>query len=218
MNTLTKLALDMLGHSPMGIQEVAAPSDIALPRPELAGSMGVMDALKGRHSHRDFIPDPLTPQVLGNLLWAACGVNRSEDGGRTAPSAMNAQEVDVYIALPQGLYLYDARRHVLKLAVGKDVRALTGYQDFVDKAPMDLVYVADHARMSLFPASKRVTYAAVCVGAMTQNVALYCVAAGLANVVRGWFDRHALSKEFGLGADQQIVVTQTVGYPTPHSP
>jgi nitroreductase len=213
MNTLTKLALSIAGHPNLRARDTMAATDVILPKPETTGGLGLMEALRGRQSNREFISEPLSQQVLGNLLWAACGVNRSEDGGRTVPSAMNAQEVDVYLALPQGLYLYNPRHHALQLVVAKDVRTLTGYQDFVEDAPLDLVYVVDHARMSLIPASKRATYGAVCVGAMTQNVALYCVFFGLVNVVRGWFDRGTLSKEFGLGPDQQIVVSQTVGYP-----
>lgn len=212
MNTLTKLALSMVQRPTLRLRDTLAPSDLVLPPPQTTGGMGLMDTLKRRQSQRHFLAEPLSPQVLGNLLWAACGINRSEEGGRTVPSAMNAQEVDVYLAMSQGLYLYDARHHVLQLVVSKDLRKRSGYQDFVDEAPLHLVYVVDHARMSLIPASKRATYGAVCVGAMTQNIALCCVFFGLVNVVRGWFDRGALAKEFGLGPDQQIVVSQTVGY------
>jgi nitroreductase len=93
------------------------------------------------------------------------------------------------------------------------VRRVTGYQDFVDSAPLDLIFVADHARMKLVPAAARESYASVAAGAMAQNVYLFCASVGLATVVRAWFDRQALTQAMGLGTDHQILLTQTVGYP-----
>ena len=212
-NTLTKLALGMIGHLKLEAPQGDVLTNIVLPAPEMSDGPGLMDALHLRRSGRAFSPTPLRAQTLSNLLWAACGINRPEVGGRTAPSAMNAQEVDLYLALPQGLYLYTPTQHVLKLVIAKDVRRATGYQDFVDDAPLDLIFVADHSRMSLVPASKRVAFASVAAGAMAQNMALFCASAGLSNVVRAWFDRNALSSAIGLGNDQQILLTQTVGYP-----
>jgi nitroreductase len=213
MSTLAKLASGLLNRVKVPAPEGEALGEITLPAAETTGGMGVMDALRQRHSQRLFSPDPVGPHVLSNLLWAACGINRPAEGGRTAPSAMNAQEVALYVALAQGLYLYKPHRHVLALVVEKDVRRVTGYQDFVDNAPMDLVFVADHALMGLVPASKRSRYCAISAGAMAQNVALYCCSAGLANVVRAWFDRNALAQAMELVVDQQILLTQTVGYP-----
>ncbi len=213
MNTLTKLALGMMGRTRLHAPQGDALSNIVLPPADTSGGMGLMDALQRRHSQREFLPQALSLQVLSNLAWAACGINRKDQGGRTAPSAMNAQELDVYLALPQGLYLYEPQQHLLKLVVAQDVRQVTGYQDFVDSAPLDLVFVADHARMGLVPASKRVPYCAISAGAMAQNVALYCASTGLANVVRAWFDRNLLAQAMRLGPDQQILLTQTIGHP-----
>jgi SagB-type dehydrogenase family enzyme len=151
--------------------------------------------------------------MLSDLLWAAAGVNRSLLGGRTAPSAMNAQEVTLYVALPEGLYRYEPLPHALQLVDATDVRRVTGYQDFVDSAPLEVIYVADHARMKLVPAAQRESYASVAAGAMAQNVYLYCASAGLATVIRAWIDRHALSQAMGLDTDQQILLAQTVGRP-----
>jgi nitroreductase len=108
---------------------------------------------------------------------------------------------------------YDPKAQDLKLTVASDVRRVTGYQDFVDNAPMDLVLVADHARMKLVPASARESYASVAAGAMAQNIYLFCASTGLAAVVRAWFDRQALTQAMGLSPDHQILLTQTVGYP-----
>jgi hypothetical protein len=124
---------------------------------------------------------------------------------------MNSQEVQLYVAMPQGLFLYEPVEHALLLKVASDVRRVTGHQDFVDNAPLDLVFVADHRRMTLVPAAQRQSYAFVSAGAMAQNVYLYCASAGLATVIRAWFDRTALSQAMGLEADQDLLLSQTVG-------
>ncbi len=213
MNTLTKMALGLLGqlHGQPATGETLG--EMALPPAQTTGGLPLMDALQRRHSEREFRPEALGPQTLSDLLWAAAGINRAEHGGRTAPSALNAQEVDLYVALPQGLYRYQPQRHVLLLVKAEDVRRVTGYQDFVDHAPLDLVYVADHGRMKTVPAAMRESYASVAAGAMAQNVYLCCASAGMVTVVRAWFDRHALGQAMGLGPDQQILLTQTVGWP-----
>ena len=215
MNTLTKLALGVLGQIQARPVTGEALAVMSLPPAQTAGGLPLMDALQQRHSSREFRPDALTPQQLSDLLWAAGGINRPVQGGRTTPSAMNAQEVDLYVALPQGLYLYAPRQHALKLMLAEDVRRVTGYQDFVDNAPLDLVFVADHGRMKTIPASMRESYASVAAGAMAQNIYLYCASAGLAAVVRAWFDRQALTRAMGLTSDQQLLLTQTVGHPQP---
>jgi SagB-type dehydrogenase family enzyme len=213
MNTLTKLALGLMGQLKAQPAAGDAQSVLALPPAQTSGGAPLMDALRRRQSQREFRPEPLAPQLLSDLLWAACGINRAELGGRTAPSAMNAQEVDLYVALPQGLYLYEPKAQALKLVLASDVRRVTGYQDFVDSAPLDLIFVADHGRMKLVPASMRESYASVAAGAMAQNVYLFCASVGLAAVVRAWFDRQALTQAMGLGTDHQILLTQTVGFP-----
>jgi SagB-type dehydrogenase family enzyme len=213
MNTLTKLALGLMGQlkprPPAGDSAETTP----LPPPRTAGGLPLMEALARRASQRQFDPAPLEPQSLSDLLWAAAGINRPKLGGRTAPSAMNAQEVEVYAALPGGLYRYDPTAHALHLVAAQDVRGVTGYQDFVDTAPLDLVYVADHERMKLIPAGQREAYAYAAAGAMAQNVYLFCASAGLATVIRAWIDRHALSQAMGLDADRQLLLAQTVGRP-----
>ncbi len=211
MNLLTKMALGMLGQLHGQPASGTVLGELALPPAQTTGGLPLMQALQRRQSGREFRPDALSPQQLSDLLWAAAGINRSEHGGRTAPSAMNAQEVDLYLALPQGLYRYEPQRHVLLLVKAEDVRRVTGYQDFVDNAPLDLVFVADHSRMKLVPAAARESYASVAAGAMAQNVYLYCASAGLVTVVRAWFDRTALTQAMGLTPDQQVLLPQTVG-------
>ena len=171
-----------------------------------------MEAISKRHSAREFDQKALPLPVLSDLLWAAYGVNRV-DGGRTAPSAINAQEIDVFVALPSGAYLYEAGVHQLRLVASCDLRRVTGYQDFVDEAPLDLVFVADHGRMKLIPAGQRESYASAAAGAISQNVYLFCASFGLATVIRAWIDRDAIANALGLSHDHQVLLSQTVGYP-----
>ena len=213
MTTLSKFALGIMGQLRPKPAVGDSPPSVALPAPETQGGMPLMAALSARHSSREFAPDPLPPQVLSSLLWAAWGVNRPGDGGRTAPSALNAQEVDLYVALPGGAYLYDARENLLRLVVSRDLRRVTGYQDFVDEAPLDLVLVADHSRMKMVPVAQRESYASACAGAIAQNVYLFAASAGLVAVIRAWIDRQAIADALGLEHDQQVLLSQTVGYP-----
>jgi nitroreductase len=189
-----------------GVQEMA------LPPPHKQGGLPLMEALAKRRSEREFAPTELAIPVLSDLLWAAYGVNRP-GGGRTAPSAVNAQEVDVYLALPSGAYLYDAAANLLRLVASSDLRSITGYQDFVDEAPLDLIFVADYSRVKLVPVGQRESYASAAAGAISQNVYLFAASNGLATVIRAWIDREAIANALGLTHDQQVLLSQTVGYP-----
>jgi SagB-type dehydrogenase family enzyme len=175
--------------------------------------MPLLEAIAARRSGRQFRRDPVPLEVLSNLLWAADGINRPETTGRTAPSALNAQEIAVYVALASGVYVYEPQAHVLHRVAEVDARRVTGYQEFVDEAPVELVLVADQGHNRLVPSSLRRVYAAVSAGAICQNVYLFCASAGLATVVRGWFDRQALAEALALRRGQDIVLAQTVGYP-----
>jgi SagB-type dehydrogenase family enzyme len=212
MSTLTKFALGVMGQLRPRPPRGDARQTIKLPAPDKRGGVPLMLALARRRSAREFAKRPLPLPVLSSLLWAAFGVNR-RGGGRTAPSAIDAQEIDVYVALPDGAYLYDARSHSLRLVAASDLRRITGYQDFVDEAPLDLVYVADHSRMKMVPVGQRESYASAAAGAITQNVYLYAASAGLATVIRAWIDRAAIANALGLSHDQQVLLSQTVGYP-----
>lgn len=212
MSTLAKIALGAMGQLRPKPPTGDSASSIALPTPDKRGGLPLMEALARRRSSREFASDALPLPLLSGLLWAAYGSNRA-DGGRTAPSALDAQEIDVFVALPSGAYRFDAAAHALHLVAAKDLRRLTGYQDFVDEAPLDLVYVADHARMRMVPAGKRESYASVAAGAIAQNVYLFAASSGLATVIRAWIDRAAIADALGLTHDQQVLLSQTVGYP-----
>ena len=212
MSTLTKLALGVMGQLRPRPAKGDAASVIKLPKPAKRGGMPLMEALARRRSSREFASKPLPLPMLSNLLWAAFGMNR-RNGGRTAPSAINAQEIDVYVALPYGAYLYDVKIHALQLVAASDLRRITGYQDFVDEAPLDLVFIADHSRMTLVPVDRRESYASAAAGAIAQNVYLFAASNGLATVIRGWIDRSAIADALGLSHDHQVLLSQTVGYP-----
>ncbi len=186
---------------------------IQLPAPQTQGGMPLMEALEKRHTTRDFSDQKLSDQVLSNLLWAAFGVNRKDSGKRTAPSARNWQEISIYVAKEDGLFLYDAAANALKQISSADIRAKTGTQDFVGNAPVNLVYVADLAKISAGDEDQKKFYAAADTGFIAQNVYLFAASEGLGTVVRGSVDRNALEKAMKLGPRQEITLAQTVGYP-----
>jgi len=185
---------------------------IKLPAPQLDGGKTLMQALKERKSERSFDVKKLPANILSNMLWAACGINRPAAAKRTAPSAMNKQSIDIYVALPEGLYLYEAKTHALKPVVIQDIRALTGKQSFVAKAPVTLIYVADYKKMGNMSNDEKNFYAATDTGFISENVYLFCASEGLGTVVRGSIDKEALAKAMKLGDHQKIVLAQTVGY------
>jgi nitroreductase len=189
-----------------------ARKEIKLVKPAQTGGMPLMNALARRQSSRSFAVRPLTDQVLSNLFWAADGVNRPDSGKRTAPTAMNKQEIDIYVALEEGLYLYDAKKHTLSLILDKDIRPLTGRQGFVNKAALNLVYVADMSSIPGFNREEKVLYAGADTGFIGQNVYLFCASEGLVTVIRGFIDKDALGKAMNLKSSQMIILSQTVGY------
>jgi nitroreductase len=193
---------------------------IQLPQPNMTGGKPLMDALKERKSTRNFKPDKLPVQVLSNLLWAAFGINRPDSGKRTAPSAMNWQEIDIYVVMEEGVYSYNAKANTLEPVLNKDVRGDTGrmIQRFVSKAPLNLVYIADLSRVStvggILTGDEEMTiFSSVSAGAIVQNVYLFCASEGLATVVRGMIDKDAFAREVGLNPKQKIIIAQTIGYP-----
>jgi len=185
---------------------------IKLPGPKTEGGMPLMQALKERKSGREFSNEKLPVPVLSNLLWAAWGINRP-DGHHTAPSASNRQEIDVYVATSEGLYLYEAKDHQLKQLLAGDIRKLTGTQPFVGEAAVNLIYVADLAKGNRKDPAAIEFYTGTNAAFLAQNVYLFCASEGLATVVRASIDREALAKAMKLRPDQKIALAQSVGYP-----
>ncbi|MCX5702596.1 MAG: SagB/ThcOx family dehydrogenase [Candidatus Omnitrophica bacterium] len=208
----TKLILILLIALPVFVYAQGL-EPVKLPEPKMQGGMPLMQALKERKSTREFNSRDLPIEVISDMLWAASGINRPESAHRTSPSAMNMQEIDIYLAKADGLYLYDAKANMLMPIVLGDIRALTGGQPFVKDAPVNLIYVADLSKMSRLSPEVADFYAATDTGFISQNVYLYCASFGLATVVRGMIDKPALAEAMKLRPDQKIILAQTVGYP-----
>jgi hypothetical protein len=197
---------------------------IVLPKPETEGGKSVLAALKERRTIRSIKEDRLPPQVLSNLLWAAFGVNREKEGpfgqlGRTAASASNSQEIDLYVALPEGVYLYDAPAHRLTPVVAGDLREKAGNRGRGAKAPVRIIFVADIARFAkagfqepgLRDPEVQKSYYNVATGLIAGNVYLFAASQGLA----AWFhncDKPGLTQALHLRPDQRVLYAQTVGY------
>ena len=185
---------------------------VQLPEPQRTGGMPLFEALDNRQSIRSFSPQQLSSQDLSNLMWSAFGVNR-EDGRRTAPSARNWQEIDIYLIMKGGWYLYDHQEHILIKKGDEDLRKYAGTQDFVATAPLNLIFASDHDRMTGANEENRAFYSATDVGFISQNVYLFCASEGLATVVRGLVDRDRLREVLNLRSSQHVILGQTVGYP-----
>lgn len=185
---------------------------VQLPKPSFPIGATLEKALAARHSSRMFRSDALPVETLATLLWAGCGVNRQETGHRTAPSARNWQEIVVYTVMAEGAYQYDPIKHDLHLVSAADLREATGLQDFVGTAPLNLVYVADYARMHDCKIDDRTFFAGADAAVVAQNVSLYCASAGLSTVIRALIDRQNLATALRLQPSEHIALAQTVGW------
>lgn len=203
-------------------------SNIPLPAPDTGKNYPVLAALKQRQTTRMISDEVLSPQQLSDLLWAAWGVNRQPGPfgvpGRTAASASNSQEIDLYVALADGAYLYDALEHRLLRVSGEDLRtrALTpGQKNISAVAGVQLIYVADVDKLThtrgfnepgLHDPEVQKAYYYVDTGLIAGNVYLYAAAVGLA----AWFhncDKPRLTHELHLKPGQRVLFAQSVGYP-----
>lgn len=199
MNKLILLSLVLV------IGCTASAQDIKLPTPDRTGGKPLMQALNERKSTRSFSNKELTIRQISELLWASNGFNR--DDKRTAPTANNRQDLELYVAMKSGVYFYDAKNHTLKEIKKGDFRAQTGTQDFVGKAALNVIFVSDKDKAS----SEH--YAYTNSGFVAQNIYLYCASEELGSVVRGSFNKEELGKLLNLQPNQQILLTQTVGNP-----
>ena len=201
---------------------------IQLPLPENDRDISVFAALEQRKTTREISATPLPLQLLSNLLWAACGVNRKTGPfgapGRTAASASNSQEIDLYVAVKEGVYVFDALDNRLAPIVAGDLRvsALTpGQRGIEAKAPVQLIYVVDVDRLThtagfqepgLHDPEVQKSYYYVDTGLIAGNVYLFAAAQGLA----AWFhncDKTGLTQRLGLRVEQRVLFAQSIGYP-----
>lgn len=197
----------------LSVMVYGADNVISLPHPDMGRSANVMKAFAERHSTREYASKALTLSDLSDLLWAANGVNRPADGKRTAPSAMNKQDIDVYVVLPQGAYIYDAKAHKLNLVSKGDYRtAVGGGQDFVKTAPVSLVLVSDLSRLGDPEKIRTQMMGAMDAGIVSQNISLFCSAARLATVPRATMDVAKLKTALKLKDSQMLMMNHPVGY------
>ena len=182
--------------------------DITLPKPRTTGGKPLMEALQARATNRNIAEKPLSLEHLSNLLWAANGINRP-DGRRTVPTASNNQELDVYVFLKEGVYLYDAKNHVLVHKLAGDHRATAARQG--TPSGVLLVYVADFGRMGRYDDASKEFYSATDAGFIGQNVYLYCASEGLATVVIGMVNRPAIVELLHI-TNGKVILGQPVGY------
>jgi SagB-type dehydrogenase family enzyme len=185
---------------------------IQLPAPQKSIGKPLMQALDSRQSTRSFETKQLPMQDISNLLWAAFGINRTDDGKRTAPSARNWQDIDIYVFLPEGVYIYRAKENKLEQISDVDLRSLAGVQDFVKTAPLNLVYVSDQSKMGTASDLDKMMYSGADAGFIAQNVYLYCASQDFGVVVRAMVDKKALAEKLNLKQGQVIVLAQTIGY------
>lgn len=191
---------------------VVKAQNVFLPKPDTLGGMTLMKALNERASSRDFIDSSLTPKQTSSLLWAAFGINRKESGKRTAPTAMNCQEFDIYLADKNGIYVYQPDSNMLKLVVSGDFRLEMGKQAFVKKASLVLIFVADYSKMKNMSQEDKDFYSAADCGFISQNVYLFSASESLSTVVLGWIDREKMSQRLKLNETQKIIFSQPVGF------
>jgi nitroreductase len=194
-----------------GAASTGPAATVKLPAPRSDGGMPLFSALAQRCSAREFSARAIPPQTLSDLLWAAFGVNRP-DGGRTAPYARHIIMIDIYVATAEGVWLYDPAAHALLPHLKDDIRAATGAQDFVGRAPLELVYVAHGERTAEATQQERQLDAAVDAGFVGQNVYLCCASEGLATVFRGLLDAGKLAQILKLPGEQFVTYAQSVGF------
>ena len=188
------------------------PGVISLPAPKWARNVRLQESLQERKTVREYAGEPLLRDVLAGVLWAGFGINRPDIGHRTAPSAMNAQELDVYVAMPEGVFVYDAKASELKPVLGVDVRAKTTSQAFATNSAAVLLFVADFSRQTRAKPESKELYATFDAGCIVQNIYLYCASEKLGAVVYD-LDRKSMGEALRLKPDQRVIMAQAVGVP-----
>ena len=201
MKRKTLLSIVVLLCSTMG----AMSQVINLPAPALSDTATLKYALENRHSTREYSAKKLNRQEIANILWAGWGYNRKDK--RTAPSAIDRQEITLYVCTQEGVYMYDAENNRLETISNKNIMKLCGKQPFVETAAANIIYVCNKA------VSVNAEMTGVCCGAISQNIALYCATKNIGNVVRASFDNDILRQQLKLTGDNVVVLTQSIGYP-----
>lgn len=210
---MKKILLGLIFVATTSMSCLAAKEDIKLPKHDLSNiNVSVAQTFERRHSVRKFDTREISMQDLSNILWAANGINRP-DGKRTAPSAMNRQEVDIYVVNKDGIYLYDAANETLLLKAEGDYRQwVAGRQTFVATAPVSLLLSGNLSKLGHKGDDFAKNMCAVDVGIVTENICLYCAAANIAVVPRASMETVALKKLLNLDEKQMLIMNTTIGY------
>jgi hypothetical protein len=188
-------------------------STIVLKAPDLAGGMSVMKAFSLRESASVFDTNGLSLQDLSDLLWAADGVNRPDTGKRTAPSSMNSQDIDIYVVMKSGAYLYDAKKHALLLVAGGDYRKMAaGRQGNFAAAPVFCLLVSDFSKFKSGDDSMKMIEAAEDAGIVSENISVFCAGTGLLTRPRATMDQDGLKKALNLKDTQYLILNNPVSY------
>lgn len=180
-----------------------SPQKIQLPEPNRENGLPLMQTLQERHSYREFGVRHINEQNLGEILWAAVGINRP-DGKRTIPTSRDSQDLDVYVLKVGGAYRYNPKRHELELINPATLTYTAARQDYVKNADVVLVYVSNNPDTNI---------GSMHAGSAYQNVGLYSASVGLNNVVIGMVDKKVLAKELHLPEDSYVVISQAIGWP-----
>ena len=185
--------------SALSISFCAVAQEIKLPAPQTEGGMPLLNAVAARKTTREFSTRPIDVQTLSEILWTAWGL--THDGKHSIPTSQNKQNLKVYVLQADGVWLYNPKKNTIENISKKDVRSILNTQAFVKDAPLHLAFVGSDKKNSPMHA-----------GSAYQNVGLYCASKGLNNVVRGYFDHPALGKELNLKDNEEVIVTQAVGW------
>ena len=210
-NILTIACVAML----LAATSCKAQDNIQLPKPSMDNKVTLMQALQNRHSTREYADKQIPDDVLSILLWSACGINRPGEGKITAPSAINAQDIQVYVVRQDGDYLYQPKTNSLKKVSSKDLRAaVAGRQSFAALVPVSLVLVSNHYKFpQQMPNEAKTRMGIVDAGYVSENICLACSALGLNTVPRMTMDTETLKKGLGLDDNYDLVLNNQIGYP-----
>lgn len=210
-NILTIVCVAML----LAATSCNAQDNIQLPKPSMDNNVTLMQALQNRHSTREYADKQISDDVLSNVLWSACGINRPGEGKITAPSAINAQDILVYVVRQDGVYLYQPKSNSLQKVSNKDLRtAVAGRQSFAATAPISLVLVSNHNKFpQQMPNEAKTRMGVVDAGYVSENICLACSALGLNTVPRMTMDTEALKKKLGFDGNYDLVLNSQIGYP-----
>ena len=187
--------------------------EIKLNAPNKNRGVSIMQAFVKIQSSKEFSDEKLSLQDMSDLLWAACGINRPESGKRTAPSSQNTQDIDVYVCLEEGTYIYNATTHSLQPVIKTDLRALTNESPTSQSAPCILLIVADSSRYSAKNTTEHIlNMCKVDAGIVSQNISLCCAGIGIGTRPRARMKHEELRKGLSLKDSQLLILNHPVGY------